>query len=292
MHPLTIYQPEIEEYIHTNLELECLDDTCFFSEGPVWNKEGFYLFSDIPANVINKIIPGSTKEVYFKHSGCSNESEAEWPQMMGSNGLAWDAEGNLLVCQHGNHAISKYDGSSLIPLITSYGNNKLNSPNDIIVDKDGSIFFSDPPYGLKDQELNPGKYQPAAGFYCWRRGELYLFCDKYQYPNGICFSPDGQFFYTCSNKPFEAFVLEFHVKDLSQKRVVCQENSDGIKCDAYGNIYLCSKEGIIIVDTNGKRMGLISLPTIPANCCWGGDGLKDLFICARENIFLIKNLQK
>ena len=83
-------------------------------------------------------------------------------------------------------------------------------------------------------------------------------------------------------------MLEFFIKDLSQKRVVCKENSDGIKCDTFGNLYLCNKDGIVIIDNKGKRMGLISLPTVPANCCWGGSGLKDLFICARENIFLIK----
>ena len=292
MQPLTIYQPEIEEYIHINIQLELLDNKCVFSEGPVWNKKGFYLFSDIPANVIYKITPGSSKEVYLRNSGCFNESEAEFPHMMGSNGLAYDTANNLLVCQHGEHTISKYDGSSLVSFINSYNNKKLNSPNDIVVDKDGSVFFSDPPYGLKDQILHPEKYQPAAGFYCWREGQLILFCDKYKYPNGLCLSPDGQFIYTCSNKPFEAFVMEFFVKDLSQKRIVCHENSDGIKCDAYGNLYLCNKEGIVIVDTKGKRMGLIQLPTVPANCCWGGDGLKDLFICARENIFLIRNLQK
>lgn len=292
MPPLITYQDEINNYIHTDFEIELLDGNCLFTEGPVWNKEGYYLFSDITANKIYKIIPGQPKEVYIKNSGCSNEQEAELPRMMGSNGLAYDKENNLLVCQHGDHAIAKYDGSTLMPFITSYHNKKLNSPNDIIVDKDGSVYFSDPPYGLKDQKINEQKYQPVAAFYCWRNGLLQKFCDKYQYPNGVCLSPDGQFLYTCSNKPFEAFVLEFFVNDLSQKRVVCQENSDGIKCDAYGNLYLCNKDGIIIVDVKGKRMGLISLSTQPANCCWGGEGLKDLFICARENIFLIKNIQK
>ena len=171
MQPLTIYQPEIEEYIHTNIELELLDNKCIFSEGPVWNKNGFYLFSDIPANVIYKITPGSPKQIYVANSGCIDESEAELPHMMGSNGLAYDVENNLLVCQHGDHAISKYDGLSLTPIIHSYNNRKLNSPNDIVVDKDASVFFSDPPYGLKDQKLNPGKYQPVAGFYCWRNGQ-------------------------------------------------------------------------------------------------------------------------
>src|SRR5688572_11980154 len=133
MQPLTIYQPEIEEYIHINIQLELLDNKCVFSEGPVWNKKGFYLFSDIPANVIYKINPGEPKEVYLQNSGCANEADVEVPNM-GSNGLAYDAENNLLVCQHGDHAISKYSGSSLMPIISSYNNKKLNSPNDVVVD--------------------------------------------------------------------------------------------------------------------------------------------------------------
>ena len=291
MQPLTIYQEELKNYIHTDFRIEILASSCAFSEGPVWNKDGFYLFSDIPANVINKIIPGQQKEIYLQNSGCSNVAKAEHPGMLGSNGLAYDEQGNLLICQHGDSAIARYDGKSLVPLITSYQNKKFNSPNDIAF-KDRTIFFSDPPYGIKDQKLNPETHQPLAGFYKWHNGEITLFCDKYQYPNGLCISPDGEFLYTCSNKPFEAFVLEFYIKDLSQRRVVCKENSDGIKCDGSGNFYLCNKEGILIIDNKGKRMGLISLPTVPANCCWGGSSLKDLFICARENIFLIRGLQK
>ena len=291
MRPLTIYQEELKNYIHTDFEIEILDRSCAFSEGPVWNKEGYYLFSDIPNNVINKITPGIEKEVYLAKSGCSDEAAAEHPRMMGSNGLAYDGEGNLLICQHGDHSIARYDGTSIEPLITSYQNKKLNSPNDIVF-KDDSVFFSDPPYGLREQKINDANYQPLAGFYRWRGGEINLFCDKYHYPNGVCISPDGEFLYTCSNKPFEAFVLEFYIKDLSQRRVVCKENSDGIKCDGFGNFYLCNKDGILIIDNKGKRMGLIALPTVPANCCWGGSGLKDLLICARENIFLIKGLQK
>lgn len=291
MQPLTIYQEELKNYIHTDFEIQNLDTNCAFSEGPVWNKEGYYLFSDIPKNLINKIIPGKKKELYLANSGCRNVADAELPGMMGSNGLTYDSEGNLLICQHGDHSIAKYDGASMEPLITSYKNKKLNSPNDIVF-KDGSVFFSDPPYGLKEQKINADSYQPLAGFYHWKDGEINLFCDKYQYPNGVCISPDGEFLYTCSNKPFEAFVMEFYIKDLSQRRVVCKENSDGIKCDSFGNFYLCNKDGILIIDNKGKRMGLIALPTVPANCCWGGSGLKDLFICARENIFLIKGLQK
>src|SRR5215213_8879424 len=119
MQPLTIYQEEIKNYINIDFEVELLNNDCAFSEGPVWNKEGFYLFSDIPNNVINKIRPGESKEIYLNNSGCSNVQEAELPNMMGSNGLAYDTENNLLICRHGDHAIAKFDGSSLVTLVAS-----------------------------------------------------------------------------------------------------------------------------------------------------------------------------
>jgi gluconolactonase len=211
--------------------------------------------------------------------------------MMGSNGLAYLNE-DLIICQHGNHGIARYDGREIKPFISTYNNKPLNSPNDVVVHQSGTVFFSDPPYGLKDQKINEAKYQPLAGFYCWREGKVEIFCKEYQYPNGMCLSLDQQSLYTCSNKPFEAFVLEFDAHTLQLKRTVCRENSDGIKADPHGNLYLCNKDGILIINANGERIGLIQLPTVPANCCWGGEGLKDLFVCARENIFLIRNLLK
>ncbi len=292
MHPLNIFDVSLNDYIHKDFELELLDDTCLFAEGPVWNPAGFYLFSDISSNVINKIIPGEAKEVYISQSGCEDEAAAELPRMMGSNGLAYDHKGNLLVCRHGSHDVACYDGHSLASYINSYNSKPLNSPNDIIVHRSGQVFFSDPPYGLKDQKINADKYQPHAGVYCWQEGKLTLVWNKMLYPNGICLSPDEQTLFVCSNKPYEATVLEFDVKTLHLKRIVCEANSDGIKCDNRGNLYLCNAEGILIVSIEGKRLGLIQLPTIPSNICWGGKDARDLFITARQNIFHISNLQK
>jgi gluconolactonase len=292
MHPLIVYHSSLGDCIHKDFELELLDDSCLFAEGPVWSEKGYYLFSDISSNVINKIVPGSSKEVYLSHSGCDDEAHAELPRMMGSNGLAYDQEGSLLVCRHGTHDVARYDGKTLAAYINTYNNKPLNSPNDIVVHSNGQVFFSDPPYGLKDQKLNADKHQPHAGAYCWREGRLELIWDKMSYPNGVCLSPDERSLFLCSNKPFEATVLEFDVKTLQMVRVVCQANSDGIKCDQRGNLFLCTGEGILIINPGGEKLGLIRLPTIPANICWGGKDLCDLFITARQNIFLIPNLQK
>lgn len=293
IHPaITIYDDSIHQAIHTDIEINVLDSNCRFTEGPVWNKEGFYLFSDIPQNVIYKIEAGKRKEIYLEQSGCSPGNTRVLAEQIGSNGLTYDNAGNLLVCQHGNGAVALHDGTFLKPHIASYNGKPFNSPNDIVVHPDGTVFFSDPPYGLQGQKLNPEQGQERACVYRYRNGDLKMITDEYQYPNGVCLSPDGYSLFTCSNKPFEAFVLEWDVETLQRKRQVAAENGDGIKCDRFGNLYLCAKEGLLIINSEGRRLALIKLETVPANCCWGGSEGNDLFITARENIFLIANLQK
>jgi gluconolactonase len=288
---LKIFDEVIHESINTDFEIETLADDCQFTEGPVWNEDGYYLFSDITANTVYKLEPGRPKETYIINSGTERTDDQDLkPDQVGSNGLVYDIEGNLLVCRHGSHIVAKWNGESLQPFITHYNGKPLNSPNDIIVDAKGRAIFSDPPYGLKDGKLNAEKFQPLAGVYCYGNGELRLICDKYQYPNGVCITPDGNELYICSNKPFEKFISVYELETLQFKRILAEENSDGIKCDLHGNVYLCNKDGIIILNTKGKRIALIQLPTIPANCCWGGQGKKDLFVTGREKVYLIQNL--
>jgi gluconolactonase len=287
---VTIYKEKIKDYINSSFEIEKLNSDCSFSEGPVWNENGFYLFSDIPENRICKIIDGGFKETYLHASGCTIEADYLSSQT-GSNGLAYDRNGVLHICQHGNGAIAKYaEGGLIEPLISSPNDKPFNSPNDIVVHSDGTVYFSDPPYGLKDQQLNPAYRQAFAAFYCLRDGKVFSFCKEYKYPNGICLSPDEKTLYCCSTKPFEKFVLEYDAQSLQLKRKLTEENSDGIKCDRYGNIFLCTAEGIVIIDSSGERIGKIELETVPANCCWGGDDGTDLFITARQNIFLLRAL--
>ena len=290
---LTVYNPSVFDFINRDFEIEKLAGDCLFTEGPLWNKEGYYLFSDTTANAVYKIRQGKGKEVFLPDAGTGNPGDADLrPGQEGSNGLAFDSGSQLLICQHGNHAIARYDGSHVHPFITSYRERPFNSPNDLIVHSDGRIYFSDPPYGLREGRLNPSKYQPAAGVYCWKNNDLEMICDRYQYPNGVCLSPDETLLYICSNKPFEKFISVYETATNTFVKVLAEENSDGIECDRAGNIYLSNKDGIIILDREGRKLALITLPTVPANHCWGGENLQDLFITARENIFLIKGLQK
>ncbi|MFL5740364.1 MAG: SMP-30/gluconolactonase/LRE family protein [Flavisolibacter sp.] len=290
---LKVYQQTVFDFIRKDFEIELLSGDCQFTEGPVWNPDGFYLFSDITGNCIFKITEEKNREVFLANSGTDHPNDPDLkPGQEGSNALAYDKEGQLLVCRHGSHDMARYDGKSLHSFINSYEGRPLNSPNDLILHEDGRIYFSDPPYGLKDGKLNPKKFQSLAGVYCWKEGSLQLVSKQYQYPNGVCLSPDLQTLYICSNKPYEKFVSTFDTATNRFKKIFAEETSDGIECDGAGNIYLCNTDGIIILDRKGERMALISLPTIPANICWGGKDLNDLFITARQNVFLIRDLQK
>lgn len=293
--PVNVYDDSVFDFINKDFEVETLANDCLFTEGPVWNAEGFYLFSDTPTNCVYKISEKTSREVYIRNSGTLHPDDPDLDQerkQIGSNALAYDGKGNLLICQHGGHGIAKYDGQHLQPFISTYKGKPFNSPNDFIIHKDGRIYFSDPPYGLKDGKLNSEKFQPLAGVYCWKDGAVELICDQYQYPNGVCLSNDQKTLYICSSKPFERFISLYNTSGNQFIKVFAEENSDGIEVDRYENVYLCSKEGLIILNGKGERLALIQLPTIPANICWGGKKLNDLFITARENIFLIRDLQK
>jgi gluconolactonase len=294
MHPsLQIFDDAIRKAIHTDFEMETLANDCIFTEGPVWHRDGYYIFSDITANTVYKLVPGEEKVPLITNSGTTNLQDEDLKQdQAGSNGLAWNNNGTLLVCRHGSHLVARWNGQALEPFITHYQNRPFNSPNDIIVDDRGRIFFSDPPYGLKDGKLNPLTYQPLGGVYCFDNGELTLICDSYQYPNGVCITPGGKELYICSNKPFEKFISVYDLETLQFRKILAEENSDGIKCDPHGHVYLSNKDGMLILNAEGKRLALITFSTVPANHCFGGEGNKDLFVTARGNIFRIKNLLK
>ena len=289
---LTLYAAPFETGINKDFEITLLDSTCSFSEGPVWSKEGYYLFSDIPQNVICAIGEGKQKKVYLEKSGCTLEERSLLGEQIGSNGLAFDSKGVLYICQHGNGSVAVRRGGAIQPLVSQYGGRRFNSPNDLVFHPNGTIFFTDPPYGLKDGQLAPELCQPRAGIYRYEEGGVHLISDAFKYPNGVCLSPDSSILYCCSNKPSEKFILMFDAVTGEDLGTLCAENSDGLKCDSRGYLWLCTKEGIVVIDKEGVRLAKIELPTVPANCCWGGPDGCDLLITARQNIFLIRQLLK
>src|SRR5215213_1254751 len=138
---LTVYNNSVFDFIHKDFKIELLADDCLFTEGPGWNKEGFYLFSDIQSNVIYKIVPGKKKEIFLQNSGTDNPSDPDLkPDQIGSNALAYDQQNELIICQHGSHRIARYDGKNIHSLIDKYKDRLFNSPNDIVIHSDGRIY--------------------------------------------------------------------------------------------------------------------------------------------------------
>lgn len=285
---ITYYSPEAHSVIPPNSQLTLLDGQCKFTEGPVWHPDGFYLFSDIPENVIYRIKPGKQKEVYHQHAGFEGDAEEQkqLSEQIGSNGLCLHPQGGVVVCRHGAGSVGLLENGKWSKQYETYEGKRFNSPNDVVVAKDGSIYFTDPPYGLKDQQLNAHFAQPVAGAYAIVGEQLHRFNTGHTYPNGICLSADEQLIYVCSNKPVEKFISIFDRNSLKEVGRLAEENSDGLKMDRAGNFWLCTKEGLVVLSAAGKRLLKLELPTIPANLCFGA-GEQEVFITARQNVFLL-----
>lgn len=262
-----------------------------FTEGPVWHPENFLLFSDIPANCIWQLYPDGRKKIYLENSGFSGDDTTELSDQVGSNGLSIDNKGNLVICQHGNHSLAMLDKYSVISVLTGYyEGRRYNSPNDLAIRSDGSIYFSDPPYGLKDQVHHPQRFQPGGGVYRYKDGEVILLTEDLRYPNGVCFSPDESHLYVGSSHGGEANVWCYELTksgELQHPRILIENNADGIKTDRSGNVFLATDEGVLIVSPEGRRMVMIHLPETPANLAWVKPSYDTLYVTARTSVYRI-----
>jgi gluconolactonase len=254
-----------------------------FVEGPVWNSQGgFLLFSDIPANRIYKWSQEKMVEVFRKPSG-------------NSNGLTYDKEGRLIICEHGTRRVSRIekDGSYTV-LAEKFQGKRLNSPNDVVVKSDGAIYFTDPPYGIKpeQQEL------PFQGVFRLDPStkKLALLVEDFPRPNGLAFSPDEKVLYVADSSTEQRHVRAFNVRSggtLSNGRVFAETrskkpgNPDGIKVDTEGRLYV-SASGVWVFDEDGKHLGNIETREMPANLAWGDKDWKTLYITARTSLYRIR----
>lgn len=280
-----------EGSLYSNIRIEKVVTGFQFTEGPVWHPDQYLLFSDIPANLIWQLFPDGIIRHFMDNSGLLNTDTSMLSDMIGSNALAIDRQNNLIICQHGNHGISKLDKNGVISVLTSsYKGRPYNSPNDVVIrQSDGSIYFSDPPYGLKEQVLHPDIFQPHAGVYRYKEGNVTLLSDKFNYPNGVCLSPDESYLYVSSNHPDEAFLWRYSLSpsgEVTDKIILTEQNADGIKTDQSGNLFLCTDNGILILSSQGEKLALLPVPENPANIAWVKPGYKQLYITARNSVYL------
>lgn len=283
---LEVRDPRLLDLVDSEAVVEQLTTGCQFTEGPLWHYIGRYLlFSDIPANKMRQWNSESGMTVFREPSGKSN-------------GLTYDKGGHLIACEHANRRVSRTtaDGD-VITIASHYQGKRLNSPNDVVVKSDGSIYFTDPPYGLSsafgaesEKELDfQGVYRLSPD------GEtLTLLVDDFDKPNGICFSPDESILYI--NDTQRMHVRSFDVQldgTIANDRVFAEEKGengkpDGMKVDVQGNVYVTGPNGIWIFAPDGTHLGIIIIPERCANLAWGGDFWKSLFITASTSVYRIK----
>jgi len=261
-------------------KVEKLAEGFQFTEGPVW-VDDYLLFSDIPADTIYKYDGGT--EVYLKPSGHSN-------------GLALDKQGRLLICEHDRRLIRLEEDGSKTVMAESYEGKRLNSPNDLAVKSDGSIYFTDPPYGLPNR--TEGKELEFCGVYRLEpEGNLTLLDDGVPLPNGLAFSPDEKTLYVADSGSAKIYFFDVTERGLENKRLFAKLGevdgtgaADGMKVDVDGNVFCTGPGGIHVLGPQGTRYGVIGCPEIPANVAWGGDDYKTLYITARTGLYSLKML--
>jgi gluconolactonase len=257
--------------------------TGVLTEGPLWNvAAGFLLFSDISANCIYQWSPGDGVTVFRSPSG-------------NANGLTYDRAGGLLMCEHGNRRLSRLDRDGTYTVtIDRFQGKRLNSPNDVVVKSDGTIYFTDPPYAIppEAQELpfqGVFRFDPA-------RQTATLLADDFDRPNGLAFSPDERSLYIADSTRQHVRVFAVHPDGtLGANRVFAETHSaspgvpDGMKVDVQGNLYVVAAGGVWVFSPGGERLGIIHVPDPrPTNCAWGDQDGKTLFITARTAIYRIK----
>jgi gluconolactonase len=290
--------PEIDRVLAPNTKLYKLAEGFTFTEGPVWSKDGYLLFSDPNENKIYKYLPDSDLSVLRDRSGYQGADLASFGQP-GSNGLGMDGAGDLIVAEHGNHRISRLDPKRAFGRVTvladSYEGKRLNSPNDLIVKSDGAVYFTDPPFGLPKFYDDPRKELPYSGVFRVAGGRVDLLSTDLLGPNGIDFSPDERFLYVTNWDPKRKVVMRYDVGDdgkLSNGRVFFDltkapgdEALDGIEVDEDGRLFVSGPGGIWVLSADGRHLGTIRTPRLPANFAWGGADGKTLYLTARSTLY-------
>ncbi len=256
-----------------------------FIEGPIWFKEGYLLFSDIPANSIMKYTPDGKVSVFRTPCGSTN-------------GHTLDLEGRLISCEHTGRRVSRTEKDGSVTLVADKIDGKrFSSPNDVVVKSDGSIWFTDPPYGLPNQ--TDGRETDCNGVYRLSKdGKLTLVARDFTRPNGLAFSPDESKLYIANSDTAENVLRVFDVKPdgtLTNGKLFADLQSpgkdgvaDGLKVDTKGNLFTTGPEGEWVFNSSGKLLGKIIGPEVPANVAFGDADAKTLYITARTGLYSIR----
>jgi gluconolactonase len=305
--------PGFDAIAPAGAKIEKVATCCKWLEGPVWTHQGYLVFADIPGNRILKWTPEGGITVFLQPSGYLGKEPFTGPES-GSNGMTLDPHGRLTVAGHARRNVYRLEtmsGSAQITVLADrYEGKRLNSPNDLVYARDGSLYFTDPPYGLQTQgdtdpqkELNFNGVFRVRGAVAHKPGapadpaKLELIIKDLTRPNGIAFSPDEKILYIAVSDPDHKVWMRYDVKPdgtVANGKVFYDATSapgdggpDGIKVDEKGNLYGAGPAGVWVFSPDGKHLGTFHIPERVANLNWGDDG-RMLYITASSSLYRVR----
>jgi gluconolactonase len=287
----------IDALIPPGAAIEKLAGGFAFIEGPIWRPQGVLWFSDVVGNVTRQWSPDGRVIELLRPGGYDGNSLPAGG-FIGPNGATAGEHGTVVMCQHGNRRIVRITNDlKVTTVVDNFEGKKLNSPNDVVYRSDGSLYFTDPPYGLSKFDDDPTKELPFNGVFKLTNGKLQLLVKDMTRPNGLAFSPDEKTLYVANSDENYRMWMRFDVNDdgtVRNGRVFADVSAepeeglpDGMKIDSLGNIWTTGPGGIWVFTPQGKHIGTIKPPEQPANCAWGEDG-KTLFITANTGLYRLR----
>jgi gluconolactonase len=257
-----------------------------FTEGPAWDGAGNLYFTDIPSNRIHVLRPDGEVEVFLEPSGHCN-------------GLMVDGAGQLLACEMDGRLLRIDPATKQVTVLAqSYQGNRFNAPNDLVVDRAGGVYFTDPRYRAPD----PWPQGVEAVYYRDASGGIRRVAEGIVAPNGVILSPDEKVFYVIPS--MEANIYAFEVRSpgvLGERRVLAtmrqpegrrDSGGDGLTIDTEGRLYVTTQLGLQVFAADGQLLGIIEIPEHPANVTFGGEGLSTLYVTARNGLYAVPTRAK
>jgi gluconolactonase len=288
--------PAFSSIVPEGAQIEKVATGFQFVEGPLWRSDGHLLFSDVLGNVVRSLSANGTVQEVIQNAGGGDKAPPG--SYRGPNGMVTDKEGDVLLCQHTYRRIARVDKDFRTSVyLDRFQGKRFNSPNDLVFRSDGSLYFTDPPYGLPKQDDDRAKELKFNGVFRYASGKLTAVIKDLPRPNGIAFSPDGKILYVSNTDPKRLWMRydvapDGSVSNGSVFADVTAEKGDGVpdgmKVDSQGNVYGTGPGGIWVFSPSGKHLGTIRLPEVAANCGWGGEDRKTLYITATTSVYRLK----
>jgi gluconolactonase len=289
--------PAFDALVPPGAQIEKVAGGFTFIEGPIWRPSGVLWFSDVVGNVTRQWSPDGNVIELLRPGGYDGNGLPPGG-FIGPNGATAGEHGTVVMCQHGNRRVVRItDRLDVTTIVDNFNGRKFNSPNDVVYRSDGSMYFTDPPYGLPLADDDPSKELPFNGVFKLTSGRLDLIIDDMTRPNGLAFSPDEKTLYVANSDENHRVWMRYDVQSDGTVRngsvfadVSAEQETglpDGMKIDSRGNIWATGPGGVWVFTPDARHLGTIKLPEQPANCAWGDDWTT-LYITAETGLYRLK----